>query len=287
MICITYLRHAVRSFLKNPSFSVPTMLTLALGIGVTSAIFSVVYGVLLKQTPYRRQGQICLIWKSVPQKNLERNWTSYPTYMDWKRDATSFEDIAAFLRPDGSIVNLSENDNVQQIQSSKVSSNFFSVLGAPAILGRTFQPADVGPGARLAVLSDKFWRERFRSNPGVIGITLRIDDTPFQVIGVMPPGFAFPAKESQSWSPARETQLWLPIESDPRWPKFQQFRIADAFGVVGRLKAGVSTDQAQAEMTTIVSKLGRQYPATDLDLGIRVVPLALYLVRSEEHTSEL
>ncbi len=278
MICMPYLRHAVRSLLKNPSFAVPTILTLALGIGVTSAIFSVVYGVLLKPIPYQRPGQICLIWKSVPKKSLERDWTSYPTYMDWKRDATSFEDIAAFLRPDGSIINLSENDNVEQVQSSKVSSNFFSVLGTPAMLGRTFQPADVGNGARLAVLSYKFWRQRFSSNPGVIGTTLRIDETPFQVIGVMPSGFAFPAKESQSWSPARETQLWVPIESDPRWPQFRQFRIADAFGVVGRLKAGVSTDQAQAEMTAIASKLGRQYPATDLDLGIHVVPLALYLV---------
>ncbi len=198
--------------------------------------------------------------------------------MDWKQDAASFENLAAFLRPDGSVVNLSENDTVEQIQSSKVSSNFFSVLGTPAKLGRTFQPAEAGHGARLAVLSDKFWRERFGSNPGVIGTTLRIDNAPFQVIGVMPAGFAFPARESQSWSPARETQLWLPIESDPRWPKFQQFRIADAFGAVGRLKAGVSPDQAQAEMSSLAAKLGRQYPATDLDLGIRVVPLPLYLV---------
>jgi predicted permease len=278
MICITYLRHALRGLLRNPSFAVPSILTLALGIGVTSVIFSVIYGVLLKRTPYQRPGQICLIWKSVPKKGLERDWTSYPTYTDWKRDATSFENLAAFLRPDGSIGNLSENDNVDQVQSSKVSSNFFSVLGTAAMLGRTFQPADVGNGARLAVLSDKFWRERFHSDPRVIGTTLRIDETPFQVIGVMPAGFALPAKESQSWSPARETQLWVPIESDPRWPKFQQIRIADAFGVVGRLKAGVSPDQAQAEMTAIASKLGRQYPATDLDLGIRVVPLALYLV---------
>ena len=84
---MTYLRYAVRGLLKNPSFAVPTILTLALGIGVTSAIFSVVYGVLLKQTPYQRPSRICLIWKSVPKKNLERDWTSYPTYMDWKRDA--------------------------------------------------------------------------------------------------------------------------------------------------------------------------------------------------------
>ena len=239
MIYLTYLRHAVRSLLKDPFFAAASILTLGLGIGVTSAIFSVVYGVMLKPMPYRPPNQICLIWKSVPKKNLERDWTSYPTYLDWQRDAASFVDLAAFLRPDGSIVNLSENDNVEQIQSSKVSSNFFNVLGTPAMLGRTFQPANTGNGARLAVLSYEFWRQRFASNPSVIGKTLRIDDAPFQVIGVMPQQFAFPAKESQSWSPARETQVWLPLESDPRWPKFQQIRTADAFGVVGRLKAGV------------------------------------------------
>ena len=107
MNCIAYLRHAIRSLFKNPSFAVPTIATLALGIGVTSAIFSVVYGVMLKPTPYVQPGQLCLIWKSVPKKNLERDWTSYPTYTDWKRDAASFEDIAAFLRPDGSIIGIS------------------------------------------------------------------------------------------------------------------------------------------------------------------------------------
>ena len=163
-----------------------------------------IYGVLLKPIPYQRPGQIRLIWKSVPKKSLEGDWTSYPTYTDWKRDAASFNDLAAFLRPDGSIINLSENGNVEQIQSSKVSSNFFNVLGTPAMLGRTFQSADVGNGARLAVLSYEFWIQRFSSNPRVIGTTLRIDETPFQVIGVMPPDFAFPAKEPQSWSPARQ-----------------------------------------------------------------------------------
>ena len=92
MICMTYLRHAVRNLLKNPSFAVPTIVTLALGVGVTSAIFSVVYGVLLKPTPYQRPGQICLIWKSVPKKNLEKDWTSYPTYTDLEAGRRQFRE---------------------------------------------------------------------------------------------------------------------------------------------------------------------------------------------------
>src|ERR1700740_3290091 len=130
-------RYAFRALPKNPGFALMSILTLALGIGITSAIFSVVYGVLLKSSPYVRPDRLCLVWKSVPRKNLDRDWTSYPTYEDWKRGAKRFEDLAAFLRPDGSIVNLTGTENVEQIQSGKVSANFFSVLGTPAILGRT------------------------------------------------------------------------------------------------------------------------------------------------------
>ena len=280
MVYFSYLRLAVRSLARNPSFATASILTLALGIGLTSAIFSVVYGVMLKPVPYDRPGQICLLWKTIPKKSLDRDWTSFPTYQDWKRDAAGFDDLAAFLRPDGSIVNLSGNDVVDQVQSAKVSPNFFSVLGTRALIGRAFSAEDVAANARLVVLSYDFWRKRFGSDPAVVGATLEIDDAPFQVIGVMPPQFAFPARESQSWSPARDTQLWLPIESDSRWPKFQQFRIADAFGVVGRLRAGTTLRQAQAEMSAIANRLGREHADTDRDLGIHVVPLSLYLVNS-------
>jgi putative ABC transport system permease protein len=123
------IRHASRVLLKSPGFALASILTLTLGIGVTSSIFSVVYGVLLKRSPYRDPKHLCLLWKSVPKKDLDRDWTSYPTYEDWEHNARSFDDMAAFLRPDGSIVNLTGTDNVEQVQSTKVSGNFFSVLG--------------------------------------------------------------------------------------------------------------------------------------------------------------
>jgi hypothetical protein len=277
---LSQIRYASRTLVKSPGFALTSILTLALGIGITSTIFSVVYGVLLKSSPYAYPERLCLLWKSVPKKNLDRDWTSYPTYQDWKRDARNFDDLAAFLRPDGSIVNLTGSDNVEQLQSTKVSGNFFYVLGTPALFGRTFTANEVGINPHLAVISYDFWRQHFLSAKNVVGRKLEIDGVPFEVIGVMPFGFAFPAKESQSWSQAKDTELWLPIESDARWSAFQRFRIADAFGVVARLREKATSDQAQSEMSAIANQLAREHPDTDRYLGVHVVPLALYLVGS-------
>lgn len=277
---LSQIRYASRTLVKSPGFALTSILTLALGIGITSAIFSVVYGVLLKSSPYAYPERLCLLWKSVPKKNLDRDWTSYPTYQDWKRDARNFDDLAAFLRPDGSIVNLTGSDNVEQLQSTKVSGNFFSVLGTPALFGRTFTANEVGINPHLAVISYDFWRQHLLSAKNVVGRKLEIDGVPFEVIGVMPFGFAFPAKESQSWSQAKDTELWLPIESDARWSAFQRFPIADAFGVVARLREKATSGQAQSEMSAIANQLAREHPDTDRYLGVHVVPLALYLVGS-------
>jgi predicted permease len=280
IVAFNHLRYSSRSLLKSPGFALASILTLALGIGVTSAIFSVVYGVLLKPSPYVSPDHLCILWKSVPKKNLDRDWTSYPTYQDWKRSASIFDDLAAFLRPDGSIVNLTGTGNVEQVQSAKVSSNFFSVLGTSAVLGQTFTADEVSRDPNLAVVSFLFWQQHFSSAKDVVGRRLEIDGVSFRVIGVMPADFAFPAKESQAWSPAKDTQLWLPINSDPRWAAFKKFRIADAFGVVGRLREKATSSQAQAQMSEIASRLAREHPDTDRYLGVHVVPLSLYLVGS-------
>lgn len=270
--------YASRALLKSPGFALTSLCTLALGIGITSAIFSVVYGVLLKPSPYAHPDNLCLLWKSVPKKNLDRDWTSYPTYQDWKRNSSSFADIAAFLRPDGSLVNLTGTDTVEQIQSAKVSENFFSVLGTPALLGRTFAASDIAGDPYLAVVSYQFWQQHFSAARDVIGRKVELDGNSFQVIGVMPADFAFPGKESQAWSQPKDTQLWLPIQSDPRWAAFQKVRLADAFGAVGRLQKNAILGPAQAEMSAIAGQLAQQHPDTDRYLGVQVVSLAHYLV---------
>ena len=169
---------------------------------------------------------------------------------------------------------------MKQIQSTKVSGNFFSVLGTPALFGRTFTVSEIVGDPNLAVVSYEFWRQHFLSAKDVVKRNLEIDGVPFEVIGVMPADFAFPAKESQAWSQAKDTQMWLPINSDSRWATFQKVRLADAFGVVARLRENTTTDQAQAEMSTIAGQLAREHPDTDRYLGVHVVPLAIYLVGS-------
>jgi putative ABC transport system permease protein len=279
MISPGQLRYAIRGLLKSPGFAVTSILTLALGIGITTAIFSVMDGVLLKSPPYTQPNHLCLLWKTIPRKNLDHDWTSYPTYQDWRRDARSFDDLAAFLRPDGSIVNLTASGSVEQIQSAKVSANFFTVLGTRAFLGQTFSDADVAHDAHIAILSYQMWRQRFAS-AGVLGKKLEIDNVWFEIMGVMPPDFAFPARESQAWSAPKDTQLWIPINSDSRWATFQKVRFADAFGVIGRLKANTTPPLAQDEMSVVARQLAHDHPDTDLGLGIHVVPLSLYLVGS-------
>jgi predicted permease len=278
MSLVRDLRVAGRGLRKSAGFAAACVVTLALGIGINTAIFSVIYAVLLRGLPYGEADRLCVVWKSIPKKNLERDWTSYPTYEDWKRKSRGFEEMAAFLRPDGSVVNLSEGEAEEQIQAAKVSWNFFPVLGTNAILGRTFSASQMNSGANVTVLSYDFWRARFRGAKDIVGKKLKMDGAIFEVLGVMPEKFAFPGKDTQVWADAKDTQVWVPLDSDARWPKFQTIRLADAFGVIGRLKPGISVEREQADMNVVAQQLAREHPETDLDLGIRVIPLASYIV---------
>jgi predicted permease len=293
------VRMAIRRMRREPGFALACVVTLALGIGINTAMFSVVNGVLLRVLPYQRADRLCVIWKTIPKKSIERDWTSFPTFEDWKRGGSAFEDMAAYLRPDGSLVNWDEGEETEQVQSAKVTPNFFDVLGTRPLLGRTFSagngrsaengrpsgdrggPDRVGLSSsdtNVAVLSYAFWHQRFGGARDVIGRTLTIDNGIFQIIGVMPAEFAFPAKDSQVWSEAKDAQIWLPIISDERWTRFQKVRVADAFGVVARLKAGVPVQQAQAEMAVVARRLAQKHAETDAELGIRVMPLTDYVV---------
>jgi len=263
------VRYAWRGIRKNPAFALTCTLILALGIGISTAVFSVVYAVLLHPLPYPDADRLCMVWKTIPKKNLDRDWTSYPTYEDWKRQNQSFEGLASYLRPDGARALLTRSDEQVQVQTAKVSDNFFSVLNVPALVGRTISPAEAGSGANVVVLSYTMWKRRFASAPEVVGQTLEIDQAAYEVIGVMPATFEFPDKE---------VEVWLPMATDPRWHAFQTIRIADAFGVVGRLKAGVTPERAQADMTVVSRRLAQEHAATDADLDARVLLLGQQIV---------
>ena len=261
------LRYAIRMLLKSPGFTLVAVLTLALGIGANTAIFSGVNAVLLRTLPYKDPDRLALLWKTVPKKNIQEDWTSYPAFKDWKDQNSAFEDMALVFRPEAARVVLTRNDRLERIQGAKVSANFFSVMGVSPILGRWFSHDEEERGDQVVVLSHGFWQRQFGTSVNAVGKTMEIDGKNAKIIGVMPASFQFPSKEAQ---------LWLLGTADPRWSMFARIRLADAFCGVGRLKANFSPAQAQAEMNTIAGRLEQWYPDTAAGLGIRVVPLSVH-----------
>ncbi len=258
------LRYGARMLVKSPGFTLVAALTLALGIGANTAIFSVIEAVLLRPLPYRNSERLCMLWKSVPARNIEWDWTSYPTIRDWREQSKSFEDMAAILLPSGSEVILQSDTGPERIQGSKVSGNFFEMLGVRPLLGRTFTDDEARRGDDVVVLSYGFWQRRFGGDGAVLGRRLQLNNRSATVIGVMPSSFQFPDKNAQ---------LWLLLSGDHRWARFQEIRLADAFSALARLKPGVSIEEARAEMNAVAGRLAKQYPATDANLGVRVAPL--------------
>jgi predicted permease len=258
------LRYGARMLIKSPGFTFVAAITLALGIGANTAIFSVIEAVLLRPLPYRDSERLCMLWKSVPVRNIEWDFTSYSAIRDWREQSKSFEDMAVILRPDGSEVTLQSDERTEKIQGSKVSGNFFETLGVRPSLGRTFTEDEARRGDDAVVLSYGFWQRRFGGDNAALGRALKIDNRSATVIGVMPPSFQFPDKNAQ---------LWLLISADQRWATFQKIRFADGFSALARLKPGVSIEEARAEMNAVAGRLAQQYPATDANLGIRVVLL--------------
>jgi putative ABC transport system permease protein len=259
------VKHAFRRLRRSPGFAATVLLILAIGIGANTAIFSVIEGVLLRPLPYSHPERLCVLWKSIPQKNIEWDWTSAPTIHDWREQSDVFEDVAMVLRPEGSKVTLQSDVGSEEIQGSTVSGNFFDVLQVRPLLGRTFSSSETQRGENVAVLSYGMWKGRFGATNAILGRSIQLNNRSVSIIGVMPPDFQYPNKQAE---------LWMLITSDPRWPAFQRIRIADAFSGLGRLKPGRSIEEAKAEMKVVSAKLAKREPATDTGLAISVVPLA-------------
>src|SRR5262245_33258573 len=265
------IRYNLRIMVRNLGFTAVVVLTLMLGIGACTAVFSVVHAVMLKPLPYRDSDRLCVLWKSVPKKGLERDWTSYPAFKDWKDHNRVFEDLALFSRPEVPQVILHNGDQAEKVQAAVVSANFFTVMGIAPVIGRTFSPRDGELGEDFAVLSYDFWQSRYGGSPDVLGKSFSfhsMNERTAKIIGVMPQSCQFPYKEAQ---------FWLLNTADPRWPRFLTIRLADAFSAVGRLKSHVSIAEAQADMNVVASNLAQLYPEYNADLGISVIPLELYV----------
>jgi putative ABC transport system permease protein len=252
------LRYGARTLLKSPGFTAAAVLSLALGIGANTAIFSVVNAVLLRPLPYDRPDQIMKLWTTQPQKGTLRMPFSAPNFVDLKEQNQVYSDVAVYR---GWQFILTGAGEPLRVYGHRVSAGFFPVLGVKPLLGRGFLYEEDRPGKDgVVVLSYGLWQSHFASDPGVIGRSLTINDVSRTVVGVMPPGFRF---ESQ------ENALWVPIAFTPA---DSNRRLSNTF-VIARLKTGVAPDQAQAEMNTLAARLETSYPTENKGKGVSVVPL--------------
>jgi len=260
------LRYAFRNLRSSPGFLLIAILTLALGIGANTTIFGVISSTLLKPLPFPDPDRLVLVWETFGKGPNNWNIVSAPNFWDFQRQSRSFEAIAIFDSA-GRGYNLSPTRNSQeaeQVSGLRVSSGFFSVLGAKPLLGRTFLPEEETLGRdHEVVLSYGLWKERYDGDPSLVGRTIPIDGAEFTVVGVMRPEF-----EWQFWSGPR--RLWVPVG----YTKTDFGRGDNSFVSIARLKEGVSLAQARAEMEAVGRSVARQYPKEDADMGATVYPLA-------------
>ncbi len=250
------LRYAVRMLLKNPVVTIVAVITLALSIGANTAIFSVVNAVMLNPLPYRNPDRLVALWENVPQRG---RWRATPAnFLDWKEQNTVFEDVAAF---GAATMTLTGGGEPEQMLGTRASAGYFGVVGVDPILGRTFLAEEHEPGkGQVVILSHSFWQRRFSSDPGIVNKDITLDGNNFTVVGVMPAALfpGWPTTSGRISFDQAEQQFWTPMSFTAQWASV---RTAHVLGVLGRLKTGVTIEQAQAEMNTIGARLEQEYAA--------------------------
>ncbi len=250
------MRYAVRQLIATPGFTIVAVLTLALGIGATSAIFSVVNGVLLRPLPYQDPNRLVRVHEIVPQYG--RFAVAPATFLDWRRQNAAFARIAAYTGGSATFV---QNDNPERVPNASVSWDIFELLGATPSLGRGFRADEDAPGKNtVIVISHGMWQRRFGADPNVLGRSVIVNGVPVTVVGLMPPEFYFPN---------RETEFWQPIALNPA----NATRGGHFLGVIARLKPAVTQAQAGAEIKGISERLATQYPEASANESAEIVPL--------------
>jgi predicted permease len=252
------LRYALRMLRKNPGFAAIAILTLALGIGANTAIFSVVEGVILAPLPYFQPDRLVMVWENNPR--FPRVFVSYPNFLDWQHSARSFRQMAAFMEQG---VDLTGPGAPEHLDGKEISSGFFGTLGAKLTLGREFSPEeDRRGGTPVVIISNRLWRNRFDGGAEALGKSVTLDGVDYTIVGVTPPGFRL----------EHDADVYTPLgRSDPLILNDRAGH--DGIFSVARLKPGVTVSQGQAEMNTIQNGLDQLYPDANRDLGIYIEPL--------------
>jgi putative ABC transport system permease protein len=255
------LRFALRQLRKSPGFTLIAVLTLALGIGANTAIFSVIYAVLLRPLPYPEGNRIMIVTES--DANQPQISVSFPDYVDWRRDNTSFENLALSRRESFNLSGL-QGRAPEEVSGALVTANYFKVIGLTPQLGRIFtEEEDRVGGPLLAVISDRLWQRVFARDPNVLGRSVNFGNQPYTVIGVMPPQMASP----------RTVEVWFPIMRRTDHPAWQTRDNHPGLYGWGRLKNGVTPEAALNELKQIAARLAQQYPDSNSAVSVTVTGL--------------
>src|SRR6476469_1945260 len=267
------LRHSLRLLAKNPLFALVGITTLALGIGATTAVFTLVNALLIKPLPYQDPTNLVLLFEHFRVQNLDAIPVSPPEFLEYKSQLKSFDKLAAF---DTTTFNLSEGEMPERVFCAKVSADLFPLLGVQPLRGRTFRPEECAQGRDdVLVISERLWRRKFDRDPRVLGSKLIADGKVFTVVGIMPSSFEFPLPLFNITGAqfGEQADIWQPLGFTDDEMKNRGSR---SYGVIGRLASGVSAPQAQAEIETVVRAMRQRfkdnYPQTE-SFGATIYPL--------------
>lgn len=238
------VRYGLRTLRSNWWLTIIATLALTLGIGLTTTMYSIVYGALLKGLPYPNGNRIVAIMRSNPSRDIRLQSLPIQDYVDYRAQQHSFTDIGAFT---SGTIYVSGDEKAERFDGSWITANTFSVLGMRPAFGRDFRPGEDAPsGPKVAILAWSTWKQRYNGDQQIIGKAIRVNGVPYSVIGVMPEGFAFPNND----------KIWIPLQTDPLQGKRGEGQLVETFG---RLKPGVSIEQATVDLTTIAKRLGAEY----------------------------
>ncbi len=255
------VKFALRQLRRNPVFTAVAILSLGLGVGANTAIFSIVKAMLLAPLPYPEGDRLVMVWEDVPRWDIPHNTPAPANFLDWRSQNHVFESMAAFMGGGFGDVALTGAGDPEQIHGAQVTSNFFRVLRVRPTLGSDFQDDDDQTGARIAIISDSLWRRRFAASRDIIGRSIALNGNGYTIGGVMPPSFAYPTTLNEVWTP-------LEMNTPRMRSRGDHFLL-----VVARLKKDVTIERAAVEMNAIAKRLEIEYPETNTGIGTTVVPL--------------
>jgi predicted permease len=269
------IRYGMRGLLKRPGFTAIVVITLALGIGANTTIFSVVNAVLLRPLPYPEPERLIRVWESNPKRGWPEFSASAPNFKDWQKQQTVFEHLAA---QELATFNLAGNGEPERIASASVTANLFPMLGATPALGRNFLPEEEQVGRdRVVVLSYGLWQRRFGGDQTLVGKAVRLNNESYTVVGIMPADFQSIGMR----------ELWTPLVLDPAKEPWRADRANHNLSVFGRLKTGVTLAQAVTDMNAIAGRLEQQYPQLNAGWGVRLLTFYDWIVPQEVRRSML